>query len=139
MRFAKRVFTIAAIYGLLILTPQYFFEGRLGRDFPPPITHPEHFYGFLGVALAWQIMFLVIASDPARFRPAMLPAILEKASFGLAALALYAQGRIPLPTLGAGVVDLVLGGLFLLAYRYTPAEPGGATRVAAVSASSRAA
>jgi hypothetical protein len=120
MRFAKRVFTVAAIYGLLILTPQYFFEERIGRDFPPAITHPEHFYGFVGVALAWQVMFLVIARDPVRFRLAMLPAILEKATFGVAAVVLYVQGRIPLPTLGAGLIDLVLGTLFVLAYRWTP-------------------
>ena len=40
-RFASRVFRIAAIYGLIVLLPQYFMEGRIGRDTPPPITHPE--------------------------------------------------------------------------------------------------
>jgi hypothetical protein len=28
-------------------------EAKLGIDFPPPLNHPEHFYGFLSVALAW--------------------------------------------------------------------------------------
>ena len=37
-------------------------EARVGRDYPPAITHPEYFYGFLGVAAAWQVAFLVIAA-----------------------------------------------------------------------------
>lgn len=54
MLFARYLFCFAAIYGFLVLVPQYFLEEHIGRDYPPPITHPEHFYGFLGVALAWQ-------------------------------------------------------------------------------------
>lgn len=42
-RFARRVFTAAAVYGILVLTPQYFMEARIGRDYPPAITHPEQF------------------------------------------------------------------------------------------------
>ena len=63
VRFASRVFRIAAIYGLIVLVPQYFMEGKIGRDTPPPITHAEYFYGFVGVALAWQPAFLLIARD----------------------------------------------------------------------------
>jgi hypothetical protein len=114
--FARLVFRIAAIYGIVVLLPQYFLEDRLGRDFPPPITHPEHFYGFIGVALAWQILFLVIAHDPIRFRPAMLVAVLEKLAFGLACAVLYLQGRLAPATLGAGMIDLALAGLFVASY-----------------------
>ena len=71
MRFARWVFRLAGIYGLIVLLPQYFLEERIGRDDPPPITHPEHFYAFLGVAVAWQVAFLVIAQDPIRYRPIM--------------------------------------------------------------------
>ena len=122
--FARRIFTAAAVYGIIVLTPQYFLEDRVGRDFPPPITHPEHFYGFIGLALAWQFVFLVIASKPARYRPLMLVAVLEKLAFGVPALVLYGQGRLAAPVLGAGVVDLILGALFLLSYRATPKEGG---------------
>jgi hypothetical protein len=90
MNFAKNVFKVAGIYGLLVLIPHYFLEKQLGIDFPPPITHPEHFYGFVGVALAWQFVFLLIARDPARYRLIMLPAILEKLAFGVPAMILYA-------------------------------------------------
>jgi hypothetical protein len=118
-RFARRVFLIAAVYGFIVLLPQYFLEGRLGRDFPPPITHPKHFYGFIGVALAWQVVFLLIASDVRRYRPIMIPAILEKLAFGGAAVVLFAVGRIAPAVLAAGVVDLALAVAFAAAYRAT--------------------
>lgn len=121
MNFARHVFRIAGVYGVLVLAPQYFMENKVGRDFPPPVTHPEHFYGFVGVALAWQVLFFVIAHDPVRYRLAMLPAILEKLGFGGAAVVLYAQGRLAAPVLGAGLVDLVLAALFAVAFRLTPA------------------
>lgn len=117
MRFAKTVFYLAGAYGLLNLLPQYFLEEKLGSDFPPPINHPEFFYGFLGVAAAWQVLFLMIARDPARLRPAMLPGVLEKLSFGIATLALYASGRLPGIVLAFGVMDLVFAALFVAAYR----------------------
>jgi hypothetical protein len=119
-RFARRVFTIAAIYGVLVLIPQYFLEGKLGRDFPPPITHPEHFYGFIGVALAWQVLFFIIAKDPVRYRAAMIPAILEKLTFVVACIVLYAQGRLaPMILIPAGL-DLILALMFAISYRITP-------------------
>src|SRR4051794_4491591 len=121
MTFARRLFLIAGIYGLLVLVPQFFLEDRLGRDYPPAVTHPEHFYGFLGVAVAWQVAFLLIARDPVRFRPMMLPAVLEKATFGLAVVALFFRGRVPAVVLIFGLIDLTLGALFLIAFwRLTP-------------------
>lgn len=106
MTFARRVFFLAGIYGLLALSPMYFLEERLGRDFPPPVTHPEHFYGFVGVALAWQLAFLVIARDPRRYRLMMLPSILEKLSFGGAVWVLFLQERVsPIVASGVGSAD----------------------------------
>lgn len=122
MKFARRVFLGAGIYGILILPPQYFMEDKVGRDFPPAITHPEFFYGFIGVALAWQVFFFIIARDPVRYRLGMIPAILEKLGFGLAAVVLFLQGRLAAPTLAAGVADLVLAALFFAAYRSLPAD-----------------
>ncbi|MCB1008806.1 MAG: hypothetical protein KDB94_07910 [Acidobacteria bacterium] len=119
MRFARRVFGAAGVYGLLALLPQYFLEERIGRDYPPPITHPEHFYGFIGVAVAWQVLFFLIARDPARFRPAMPVAVLEKLVFAVPAMLLFASGRVPGAVLGFGLVDLLLAALFLAAWRST--------------------
>ncbi|MGE3886657.1 MAG: hypothetical protein AB7H81_09500 [Vicinamibacterales bacterium] len=112
-RFAKQVFLVAGIYGIVVLLPQYFVEWGLGL--PVPIARPEHFYGFIGVALSWQIVFLVIARDVQRYRPLMLVGVLEKLSFGLAVVILYAADRVSAGVLGAGVVDLALGMLFVLA------------------------
>jgi hypothetical protein len=44
MRFARVVFLVAGIYGVLILTPIYFMEGKIGRETPPAVTHPEYFF-----------------------------------------------------------------------------------------------
>ncbi len=38
MRFAKIVFWVAGIWGLLVLTPLYFMFDLIGRNDPPPIT-----------------------------------------------------------------------------------------------------
>ena len=118
--FARRVFLIAGIYGVSVLVPQYFLEGRTGRDFPPAITHPEYYYGFIGIALAWQLAFLVISRDPVRFRPMMIPAIAEKVSFGIPAVALFVLGRLNPQMLAAALLDLMLGAFFLAAYLRTP-------------------
>ena len=126
-RFARRVFTAAGIYGLIALLPQYFLEERIGRDYPPPITHPEHFYGFVGVAAAWQLAFLLIGRDPARYQPLMPVAVIEKLVFAIPAAVLYAQGRIPASVLAFGGIDLLLGTLFLVSYfRTAPEAPRAA-------------
>ena len=117
MSTARRIFLVAGIYGLLVIVPPYFMEGRIGRDYPPAITHPENYYGFLGVTLAWQLAYLVIASDPLRYRPLMLVAVFAKWSFVAAVAVLYWQQRVAGPMLGFATVDFVLGLLFLLAFR----------------------
>jgi hypothetical protein len=122
-RFARRVYTIAGIYGLVVMFPQYFLEDRIGRNTPPPITHPEYFYGFIGIVLVWQIAFLVIARDPARFRPLMPVTVLEKLAFAVPVALLYAQGRVAPATLLFGGIDLVLSALFFVSYRRTAAGP----------------
>jgi hypothetical protein len=122
MRFARVVFFAAGVYGILILAPQYFLEARIGRDYPPAITHPEHFYGFICVALAWQVLFLIIAWEPTRYRLAMLAGALEKFGFGGAVGVLFIQGRVPFTNLGFALLDVLLGLLFVMAFRRTPAS-----------------
>ena len=119
MKFARRVFLIAGIYGLLVLLPLYFLEEKTGRDDPPPITHPEYYYGFVGVAAAWQILLLIISRDPVRFRPMMIPPILAKGSFVAAVTILFLQGRVSATMFGASMVDLLLAILFVIAYLKT--------------------
>jgi len=122
MKFAKIVFWIAGIWGVLVITPLYFLFDSIGRNDPPPITHPGFFYGFAGVALAWQIAFLFIAQDPLRYRPLMIPSILEKASFSVAVFVLVSQNRMHPSDLVFAGTDLLLGLLFVIAYFKTPSR-----------------
>lgn len=126
IRFARRVFTSAAIYGLIVMLPQYFLEEQNGLRNPPAITHPEYYYGFIGVVIAWQVLFLILAQNPIRYRTMMLPAILEKAGFGFAAVVLFSLGRLSLEMLGAGIIDLILLTLFTVSYLRTAPERIGA-------------
>ncbi|MFN8006883.1 MAG: hypothetical protein U0V70_07660 [Terriglobia bacterium] len=119
MKFARNIFLAAGIYGMIILTPMYFMEDRISRELPPAVTHPEYFYGFLGVGLAWQILFVLVARNPVQYRLMMIPAVLEKVSYGMALVLLYAWHRIPFAVLALGSVDWILAFLFGVAYIVT--------------------
>ena len=122
MRFAKWVFLLAGVSGIVMILPLY-LEDRFFQEYPPVINRPEFYYGFAGVTLAWQVLFLVIGSDPVRYRVAMLPAILEKASFALAIPILYAAGRVARVWVGFAAMDATWLVLFVVAYLRTPREP----------------
>lgn len=123
MRFAKIVFLVAGIWGVLVIVPLYFMFDLIGRKDPPVITHPGFFYGFVGVGLAWQIAFLFISRDPVRFRPLMIPSMIEKFSYGIAVVVLVLQARMHTSDLVFAATDLLLGALFIAAYLRTPALP----------------
>jgi len=116
MKFAKIVFRIAAIWGVLVLTPLYFMFDLIGQKDPPPITHPAFYYGFISVGLAFQVAFFVIARDPIRLRPMMIPSALEKFGYGASLIVLYLQHRLHPQDLALGCVDLLFGGLFMAAF-----------------------
>jgi len=120
MTFAKRVFTGAGIWGLLVLAPIYFLFDRIGADYPPAITHPEFFYGFLAITVPWQLAFLVIGSNPSRFRSLMPVAMVEKFFYVASLLVLYAQQRMTAGQLVVIVPDFILGVLFVASYLKTP-------------------
>jgi|SRR5208283_3308281 len=122
MRFARIVFWIAGIWGLVILTPLYFMFDVIGRQDPPPITHPAFYYGFVCVALAFQIAFIVVARDPVRMRPMMIPSMIEKFGYGLTFVVLYAQHRLTPGDLALGCIDLLFGALFVAAFFKTGHE-----------------
>ena len=102
---ARWIFLIAAGYGLLVLLPMYLRPTAAMSD-------PVYYYGFIGVACAWQVAFLLIVQDPLRFRWFILPAILEKLGFGVAALLLYAEARAPARMALAGGLDLAFAAAF---------------------------
>jgi hypothetical protein len=106
---------IAGLYGIVVVAPMLFFE----RQIAPGITHPVFFYAWVSVDLVWQILFLVLSTDPIRYRPMMLVSVLEKATAVIAIPWLYVLGRIGSLWLGVASVDLFFGGLFIAAYRGT--------------------
>lgn len=122
MKFAKYTFYTAGIYGLIALLPQYFLEEKNSRDFPPAITHPEYFYGFVGVALAFQVVFLIIANNPVKYRAMMIPSVIEKFSFAIAVYVLFAVERVHSLMVGVATIDLILGILFVISFLKTPKE-----------------
>jgi hypothetical protein len=58
----------------------------------------------------------VIAKDPVRLRPMMIPSMLEKFAYGTTLLVLYLQNRLHLQDLALGGVDILFGVLFLAAF-----------------------
>src|SRR6187401_2206580 len=121
MRFARFVFIGAGVWGITVLTPLFWLVDITGRRYPPPTDYPQFFYGFLSVAMAWQIAFLVIASNPARLRPLMVAAVIDKLGFVLTVVVLHGQARLSSRGTQVIVPDLLLGVLFVIALIKTQA------------------
>lgn len=115
MTFAKWVFTIGGIWGLIIITPLFFLEGPITAA-SQPFSHPDFFYGFLASTVAWQVGYLVIGRDPARFRPFMLIGAAGKVIYFGACVTLFLAGRVqPLAPL-VTAPDLLLAALYVIAW-----------------------
>lgn len=125
MKFAKVVFYISALYGLVSIPPLYFTFDFIGRNDPPAITHPQFYYGFVGLALAWQLAFIVIATDPLRFRAMMIPAIVEKFGYVIACAVLHLQGRMSGQQAVTATPDVILGALFIASFLKTGTAESG--------------
>jgi hypothetical protein len=108
MRFAKFVFIGAGVWGLSVLTPFFWLVDLTGRRYSPPAEYPHFFYGFVSVAMAWQIAFLVIGSNPARFRALMIPSVIEKLGYITTVALLYGQGRIAAADAQTALPDTLL-------------------------------
>jgi hypothetical protein len=122
MRFARIVFIAAGVWGIAVLMPLYFLTDVTGRAYAPPMDYPHFFYGFLSVAMAWQVAFLVIGWNPGRYRLLMIPGILEKLGYVATLAVLYYRARISNADVMAGVPDLLLGALFVVAWVKTSAR-----------------
>ena len=116
MRFAKYVFIGAAVWGIAVLTPFYWLVDVTGRRYSPPTEYPHFFYGFFDITMAWQLAFFVIGTNPARFRPLMIPSMVEKFSYVATLAVLYGQSRISIADAQAAIPDLILGTLFVVAF-----------------------
>ena len=125
MKFARYTFLVAGIYGLLVLVPQYFVEA--GGTVVAGL--PEFYYGFVGVAIAFQLVFIVISRDPVKYRAMMLPSIVEKFSFAVAVAILVYAGRTGGQIVIGAAIDDVLGVLFAISY-FKVTRPVGGTLTA---------
>ncbi len=115
-QFARRVFFIAGVTGLIEIVPLYFLQSQLAKTNPPAINHPEWFYGFLGVAAAFQIVFLILSRNPRRYRLMMIPSMLEKVSYVNASAVLFVAGRLSASMLVGPAIDTVWVILFWIAF-----------------------
>jgi hypothetical protein len=93
---------------------------RVGEQYPPPIAHPDMYYGFLAVTMVWQIAFLIISTDPPRYRPIMIAGMLEKFVYVATMGVLYGTHRIVFGQFAVVFPDFILGMLFVAAYYRTP-------------------
>lgn len=121
MKFAKFTFRFAGAWGMLVIVPMYFLYHEIGRKDPPALSHPHFYFGWLGVTLAWQVLFLMLAVDPVRYKPMMIPAMLEKLGYVLAVLVLAGMRRVGLSQAMTALPDAILFLLFAIAYVKTPA------------------
>ncbi len=115
MTFARWVFTIGGIWGVLVIAPLFVLEGSLAQ-MSGPFSHPDTYYGFAASTLAWQIGYLVIGRDPVRYRPFMLIGALGKVLFFGACWTLVVLGRTQPLIAWAVTPDIILAGLFCAAW-----------------------
>ena len=123
IKFARRLFLGAGLYGMACVAPLFFLERLIGGYDPPLITHAEFYYGFVCVTFAWQIVYLMMSRDPLRLRPMLIPAIMSKAGFGISVFVLFARGRLGVRNLLLPSIDLVPAALFAWAYVALRSDP----------------
>ncbi len=66
--------------------------------------------------MAFQIVFLIIAARPVKYRLMILSSIVEKFSFTIATALLFTNGRLALEMFAAGMIDAVLEILFVVSW-----------------------
>ena len=72
MRFARIVFIVAGIWGIVVLMPLYWLLDVTGRRYGPPVDYPQFFYGFVS---------RISASDAQAAVPDLLLGILFAVAF----------------------------------------------------------
>jgi hypothetical protein len=122
MKLARWVFLIAGILDLLPVVPLAYAAISNGEAILPDVASMGlFFYVSVFQYVCWQMLYIVLARDPVRYRPMMIPAFLVEvtAPFNPAWLFLYGF-RFWIPI---AVVDLVLAILFVVAFWLTGRDP----------------
>ena len=99
MKLAKWIFLIAGVFGLLSTIPLAFAEKMMG------VKQPEYYYGFVFLDICWQILYLLLSSNPVRYRLMMIPSFLAKGSGTVALTWLYLLERVSSQWIAIGAVD----------------------------------
>ncbi len=122
---ARWLFRGAAIYGAILLLPVYFLEARIAAP-ATRLPAPEYFYGFIGAALSFQLVYWVIGGAPRKYYALMPLAVGAKLSFWIPTAILWSAGRTTTSTFALSCGDLLLAIAFLLAWRSVrPGIDGG--------------
>jgi hypothetical protein len=118
IRISRNIFRISGVYGILILAPQLFRE----RSFDTAgihLSHPEFFYGFFLVSLAFQVLFIIISTDPLRYRSTMIACFIEKGGHFISCLWLFLHNRVSAEMFLVSSPDALMLCLFIYSYRIT--------------------
>jgi hypothetical protein len=111
VKFARVLYGITAIYGVLSLMPLYFMAGISDAMRPRPLP----ILNFTTDASAWRCCdesCLISRSDSARN--------FEKFAYSVPVVILFLLGRVAPTILLSSLVDPILGVLFIVAYFRTP-------------------
>jgi hypothetical protein len=119
MKFAKRVFLGAGIWGVVVLTPFYFLFDAIGRQGPAPINYPQFYYGFLAVAMGVAIRLPWDRDGSGAVPMDDAPEHRREARLLSDSGVLYLQGRITSTDALVIPPDLLLGVLFVVAFAKT--------------------
>ena len=115
------IFKGAGIYGIIVMILLLVAPTQVLNE--PTVIHPEYYFGFVMVGLVWQIAFLVVGSDPVRFRPIMPVCMCEKFFYITLLTFLIMTHRTPERMWPAVVLDGLVGCAFIYAWRITPKSP----------------
>jgi hypothetical protein len=112
MKFARIIFGIATLLGLAGCAMYYFQPGSPG------------YYGLIANSFSLQIVFVLIAYNPQRFRIMMIPAAIGKLLWVPTLIFLHFFGHLTVAeVLYSAIPHDLLGILMLVAYAVTP-PPG---------------
>lgn len=122
MKFARTTYLVAGVFGLLLMIPIAYAAIFDASDTMPGLMPAGlTFYGAILQFAACQVLLLILASNPLRFRPMMIPAFLAEVVAPLNTAWLYFYGVQPWSAVT--VVFLLLAILFLVAYFRTRPQP----------------
>jgi len=120
MKLARWVFFSAGVFGFALILPlAYSLLSSQDSMFPAGATGLA-FYGYVFQFTCWQILYFLVSTDPARYRPLMIPALLAMITTPLFPVWAYVYGIRFWPAIL--VLTGVLACLFVLAFWLTKAK-----------------